>query len=112
MMEVDREPVHYFKIDGPKDERSLKSPIYARILEDSNLLIKDYQGIIHNTGFVKKGQIVEVCGIWRSKIPEISDLSFNFSILVNPSEGGEISPYKIEFLDNITINGYGGKNTQ
>lgn len=102
-------PIHYFKIEGPKNSKKLKAPIYAKILEDSNIYFLDYQNVLHNCGKVKEGTIVEFCNLYIENVPEITNLDFNYHILVTPELGGSIDPNKIEFLDDITINGYGGK---
>lgn len=101
--------VHYFKIVGPENAKVLGAPIKAKLLHDIELKIKDYQGVIYNFGFVKKGTIVEVMDYREGLIPEITDLDFVFHVLVNPELGGYVDPRAIEFLDDITINGYGGK---
>lgn len=101
--------IHYFKIAGPKDAKVLKAPIKAKLLNDIELKFLDYQGVIYDYGPVKKGTIVEVIDYQEGYIPEITDLDFVFHILVNPELGGYVDPKKIEFLDDITINGYGGK---
>ncbi len=107
--EKNKKSIHYFKIDGPKKSKCLKAPVYAVVLEDSDLLVKDYKGILHNTGHVSKGQVVEVWGISSNKVIEISELEFNFAIIIGEEIGGNISPLKIEFLDDISISGYGKK---
>ncbi len=84
------------------------APIKAKLLHDIELKIKDYQGVIYNFGFVKEGTIVEVMDYREGLIPEITELDFVFHVLVNPELGGYVDPRAIEFLDDITINGYGG----
>ena len=105
----DKSSIHYFKINGPKNSKILKTPLSAIINEDSDLFIKDYKGVIHKTGYLKKGQIVEVWGRIPEKISEISEVDFNFAIRTNNETGGLISPLKIEFIDDIIISGYGKK---
>ncbi len=104
--------VHYFKIAGPENAKVLKAPVYAKLLNDIELKIKDYQGVIYDFGPVKKGTIVEVIDYYEEYVPEITDLPFNYHILVNPELGGCVDPKSIEFLDDITINGFGGKKNQ
>lgn len=101
--------LHYFKIAGPKDSKVLKAPVKAKLLSDIELKFKDYKGLIYNFGVVKKGTIVEVVNCREGAIPEITDLDFIYHVLINPELGGYVDPKKIEFLDDITINGYGGK---
>ncbi|MGN0750775.1 MAG: hypothetical protein ACI4LS_09850 [Treponema sp.] len=101
--------VHYFKIAGPDNANVLKTPVKAILLSDIDLKIKDYQGKLYDFGPVKKNTIVEVINYKEGYIPEITDLDFVFHILVNPELGGYVDPKKIEFLDDITLNGYGGK---
>ena len=101
--------VHYFKLAGPENAKVLRPPIKAKLLCDVELKFLDYKGVIHNYGPVSKETIVEVLDYYEEYVPEITDLNFNYHILVNPELGGCVDPKAIEFLDDITINGYGGK---
>lgn len=102
--------VHYFKIAGPEDAKVLQAPVKAKLLNDVELKFLDYQGVIHNYGLVEKGTIVEVRNYYEEDVTEITDMNFNYHILVNSELGGCVDPKAIEFLDDITINGYGGKD--
>lgn len=102
--------IHYFKIAGPTKAKVLKAPVYGILLDDIELKFKDYKGIIYDFGPVNKGTRVELIDYREGLIPEITDLDFVFHVLVNPELGGYVDPRAIEFLDDITINGYGGKD--
>ncbi len=103
--------IHYFKIAGPDNAKVLKAPVKAILLTDVDLVIKDYQGKLYEFGSVKKGTIVEVINYREGYIPEVTDIDFVYHILVNPELGGYVDPKKIEFIDDIAINGYGRKKT-
>lgn len=101
--------VHYFKIAGPKNAKVLEAPVKAKLLNDIELKIMDYKGVIYDFGPVEKGTIVEVVDYYEEFAPDITDLDFNYHILINSTRGGCVDPRAIEFIDDITINGYGGK---
>lgn len=101
------EESHYFKINGPKDSKVIRAPVYARTKNDCHYYAYDWKLNLLDLGIIPKDTIVEIVDITQNDVDLGSEYDFQFGILINSETGGFLAVENIEFLDEaITIGGY------